>query len=248
MLRSPLALLVALVVGIAGCSGSPSSDDETPPALPQVEVVAPDVVVDAVRALQDEESVRFEFAHIDETQVGPTSITGDGVASLDGRRAEAEFTLTLLGQENVGVARIVDGVRYVMSGGTGRWQRSPSRDEPGLTDVAARIEQLLALDVELTEEGTEDVAGTSTTKYVWTAEDRTEGDRSITQAGGSFWVDGEGRLRQFDSRRVVEERGVTRIVGDIVTIPELGVAVDVEAPPTDLVDDPTTDATDAPLL
>lgn len=243
-----LVALLAVVGVLTACSGGDAGDAGAP-GLPAVDVVAPTVVVDAIRALQEEGSAAFEFAHINESQVGRTSITGEGVTTFDGRSAESEFTLTLLGQENVGVARTVEGVRYVMSGGTGRWQQSARRGEPGLTDAAGRLEAELGRDVELAEAGREDAAGVPTTKWTWTAEDTTDDETGAetSQVGGSYWIDDEGRLRQLDSRRIVEQGGVTRIVADILTFRDLGVAVSVEAPPEDLVDPPTQQSEGAVL-
>lgn len=242
MRRFPVILL-GLALMLSACS----SDAETPVGtnLPAVEVRAPELIVDAVRAAQEAGSASFEFAFLDENGLGRTSITGDGVATLDGEQGEAEFILTILGADNNGVSRIVDGVRYVMSGGNGFWERSPAGGDPGLTDLASRLESLLATDVELTEDGPEDIAGGPTTKYSYTLPDNSDGEINTSQIGGSFWIDAEGRLRQFDTRRIVEQGGVTRIIADLVTITGFGVDVQVESPPADLITD--NDGDDSPI-
>lgn len=243
-MRRVTVLLWCLALMLGACS-SGSEPPVSTAALPDVEVRAPQIVADAVRAAQEAGTAAFQFGFLDENALGTTSIEGDGIATLDGQQGEAEFVLTILGAENNGVARIVDGVRYVMSGGNGMWERSTSKDEPGLTDLAGRLQTLLRDDVELTEEGPEEIAGAATTKYSYSVPDSSEGDVNTSQAGGSFWVDADGRLRQFDTRRIVEQGGVTRIVADLVTITEFGVDVQVEAPPSDMVSD--SDGDDSPI-
>lgn len=230
-MRRLLPLLIAALLLGACSSGStaPTAD-----LLPAIDVVAPQLLVDAVRATQDEGSVDAQFGYLDENQVGRTTITGTTRATFDGRLASADFSVAILGQASEGRMRIVDGVRYVTTADEERWTRNEPDDESSTDQIAARLQSLLTLDVELEEVGTEEVAGVDTTKYTFTQPDGDDGD--VTEQGGDVWIDDEGRVRQFQFRRVRENGAVTSVIADLVTFLEFGVEVDVEAPPADLVD------------
>ena len=220
---SPASL--ALVAGLSACGDDP--------------VPAIDLVRTATAATVDAETARVEV-----TLGGQLDGSAELVGRLDG--TEVEGTLQVSGFEVE--ARVVDGITYVdLPFGDGWIGIDLSQHVPqaGQVDVAGALQGtgiLRALEdvTEVRAEGDEVIDGVETAKYSAVVDVAAQADRLPpklaeavrNRADGTvpvtIWIDGDDLLR-----RVVVEDGTTLRLQIDVT--DLGVPVDVEAPPADEV-------------
>jgi hypothetical protein len=227
-----LPATLALAAGLTACGDEP--------------VTAIDVVRAAAAATADAETARVEV-----TLDGRLAAT----ASMDARLDGSEMVGTL---EAMGITvntRQVDGVLYLELPGQSGWigfdldQAAQQAGVPGLFDGAtagasaldgtaalSRLQQVS----EVTAEGEDTIDGVATERYAVVIDAQAALDSVVPgntatlppaasdEVQGTLWIDGNDLVR----RLVVEDPNVGRVQLDIV---ELGVPVDVEAPPADQV-------------
>jgi len=221
----PLASL-ALAAGLTACGNDP--------------VAAIDVVRTAAAA-----TVKAETAHVDVTLDGEIDASASFTGRLDGSAVDG--TVKAAGFEVP--VRLVDGVAYVRMPFGDRWLgmdlsklREAQPDQAGVADALQGTGVLQALgDVaDVQAAGQEDLDGVSTSKYTAVIDLQTAAadlppklaDALQGKAEGTVpvtvWIDGDDLVR----RVVVEDDAVGRLQVDVT---DVGVVVDVQAPPADQV-------------